>query len=195
MAPSSPFAGRRLVATLHWTLERLLEAAGIALLLTLTAVIVGGVAARTLGQSLAWYDELASVLLAWLTFYGAALAALKRHHMGFAGLVLALPALWRKVAFVAAELVVVGFFLVVAWTGTKVLPILAWDTMVSLPITMDVVQSAIPVGAALFIAAEVLSLPEAWGRITAGVDPETEVIHDAIDHARRELTPREETLR
>ena len=34
------------------------------------------------GQSLTWYDEVASHLLAWLTFYGAALASVKRAHIG-----------------------------------------------------------------------------------------------------------------
>ena len=41
--------------------------------------------------SLGWYDEGASIMLAWLTYYGAALAALKRAHIGFPGLVNAMP--------------------------------------------------------------------------------------------------------
>ena len=41
-----------------------------------------GVVFRTLGASLVWYDEVASVLLAWLTFYGSALASVKRAHIG-----------------------------------------------------------------------------------------------------------------
>jgi Tripartite ATP-independent periplasmic transporters, DctQ component len=39
------------------------------------------------GAALAWYDELASIGLVWLTFYGSALAALKGAHIGVAGLV------------------------------------------------------------------------------------------------------------
>ena len=30
---------------------------------------------RKAGASLTWYDEIASILLAWVTYYGAALAA------------------------------------------------------------------------------------------------------------------------
>ena len=44
----------------------------------MAAEVTLGVVFRALGHSLAWYDEVASVLLAWLTFYGAALASVRR---------------------------------------------------------------------------------------------------------------------
>ena len=43
-------------------------------------VVVLGVVFRWDGEALSWYDEVASVQLAWLTYYGASLAALKRAH-------------------------------------------------------------------------------------------------------------------
>ncbi|MDH3914421.1 MAG: TRAP transporter small permease subunit, partial [Rhodospirillales bacterium] len=108
---------------MHWlarakgAFERLLEAILIFLMIALTIVVVVAVVYRKAGASLAWYDEVASVMLAWITYYGAALAALKRGHIGFDGLVLALPLRWRLAAAVIAEVCVYAFFLLLAWTG------------------------------------------------------------------------------
>ena len=63
--------------------ERLLEAIVLVLVGALAVVVVMGVGFRKFGAALVWYDEVASILLAWLTYYGAALAALKRAHIGF----------------------------------------------------------------------------------------------------------------
>ena len=60
----------------------LLEWVVIALMVALAVEVTLGVVFRALGRSLVWYDEVASVLLAWLTFYGAALASVKRAHIG-----------------------------------------------------------------------------------------------------------------
>ena len=59
-------------------LQRALELAVVALMVALALVVVLGVVFRRFGAALVWYDEVASILLAWLTFYGAALAALPR---------------------------------------------------------------------------------------------------------------------
>ena len=69
---------------------RMLEAVVIFLMVALTAVVVFAVISRKAGASLSWYDEVASIQLAWLTYYGAALAAYKRAHIGFPGLLEAL---------------------------------------------------------------------------------------------------------
>ncbi len=154
-------------------LERLLEAILIFLMVALTVVVVVAVIYRKAGASLAWYDEVASVMLAWVTYYGAALAALKRRHIGFDGLVLALPARWQLAAVVVAELCVYAFFLLLAWTGWVVLRVLEGDTLVSLPeVSVQLTQSVIPIGAVLFLLCETLSLPAHWRRVRAGLSHE-----------------------
>ena len=45
----------------------------IALMVGLTTVVVAAVIYRKMGASLSWYDEIAGVLLAWITYSGAAL--------------------------------------------------------------------------------------------------------------------------
>jgi hypothetical protein len=53
------------------------------LMVSLTTLVIVAVIYRKAGASLSFYDEVASVVLAWITYYGAALAALRRKHIGF----------------------------------------------------------------------------------------------------------------
>ncbi|GHC23740.1 hypothetical protein GCM10010082_15100 [Kushneria pakistanensis] len=175
---------------LKTALERALEIFSVGLLLALTVVVLMGVFYRTLGWPLPWYDEVAAIGLCWLSFYGAALAALKRAHMGFSGLVKKMPVPLRATLFVFSEIIVIAFYAIIAWYGYLVLPVVGWDTMVSLPsVTMDVVQSVIPISAVLFIICELASMPQAWRNMRQNRDSEQEeidaAIHEAqVNHAR-----------
>src|SRR3989304_4568275 len=71
-----------MLARVRSAYEKLLEAVVIVLMTALAAEVTVGVIFRSAGRSLVWYDEVASILLAWLTFYGSALAAAKRAHIG-----------------------------------------------------------------------------------------------------------------
>lgn len=149
------------VTALRTRFERLLEAIVLVLVAALAVVVVMGVGFRKFGAALVWYDEVASILLAWLTYYGAALAALKRAHIGFPNLVRRLGRPWRIPVVVAGEAVVIAFFLVAAWAGWRVLVILEGSGMVSLPwVPTRLTQSVIPIGSLLFVVAQVMSLPE-----------------------------------
>lgn len=149
----------------------------ITLMITLTTVVVVAVIYRKMGASLSWYDEIASVLLAWVTYYGAALAALKRSHIGFDDVLLALPKKARAVAIIISEFLVLFFFVLLAWSGIAVLQILEGETLVSLTwVPISITQSIIPIGAVLFIAAELLSLPDYWRDVMAGRSVEHQVM-------------------
>jgi TRAP-type C4-dicarboxylate transport system permease small subunit len=154
-------------------LRVVLEAILIFLMVALTAVVIVAVIYRKAGASLAWYDEIASILLAWVTYYGAALAALNRGHIGFDGLILAFPRNIRMPLVVVAEAFVFGFFAILAWTGWQVVRVLQGDTLVSLPeISVQFTQSVIPIGAVLFIICEAVSLPGYWRQMRSGIDDE-----------------------
>jgi C4-dicarboxylate transporter, DctQ subunit len=141
--------------------ERLLEAIVVILIVALTTIVIAGFAFRYVGHSLVWYDETASIGLVWLTYYGSALAALKGAHIGVPGLVNALPPQARVVALIFAEACVFLFFIVLAVTGFEVLAVLGNDRMVSLDwVPLRFTQSAIPIGAILFLIAETLGLPD-----------------------------------
>ncbi len=160
------------MTTLRTRFERLLEAIVLVLVAALAVVVVMGVGFRKFGAALVWYDEVASILLAWLTYYGAALAALKRAHIGFPNLVRRLGQRWRLPVVVAGEAVVIAFFLIAAWAGWRVLVILEGSGMVSLPwVPTRLTQSVIPIGSVLFVIAQLLSLPEML-RAGGGASPE-----------------------
>ncbi|HEY5791158.1 MAG TPA: TRAP transporter small permease subunit [Gammaproteobacteria bacterium] len=147
-------------------------------MVALTCVVIVAVGFRIAGDSLSWYDEIAAIQLAWITYYGAALAALRRRHIGLDSVLLSLPLPARKVAVVIAEVIVIGFFGVMAYTGMQVLEVLAGDRLVSLTwVPVQLTQSVIPIGAALFILAELLSLPAYWRTVLAGISLEHPEIH------------------
>jgi TRAP-type C4-dicarboxylate transport system permease small subunit len=170
------------IAALRTGFERLLEAVVIVLVVALTALVIAGFASRYIGRPLVWYDELASIGLVWLTYYGSALAALKGAHIGVPGLVNAMPRAARFAAVAFAELCVFAFFIVLAITGVEVLVILGNDRMVSLPsVPLRITQSVIPVGAVLFIIAEALRLPRLVREARRGGLLDAETI-EAIAH-------------
>jgi TRAP-type C4-dicarboxylate transport system permease small subunit len=154
------------------SIERILQWITGALLVVLAVEVLAGIAFRAARRPLSWYDEVASVLLAWITYYGSALAALKRSHIAFPGLVNAMPRPGRFVALAIREMAVLGFFLVLAWQGISILQTLAGEALVTVEIPVTVTQSVIPIGAALFVVAELLNLPDrvAWaqGRSAVG---------------------------
>lgn len=161
-------------------LERILEAWMVIMVVVMTAIVVFAVIWRKAGASFIWYDEVAAILLAWITYYGAALAALKRAHIGFDGILLALPMRWRMIALVVAEAFVFLFFIVLAWTGWQVLGVLQGMRLISLPwVPVQLTQSVIPIGAVLFILCEALSLPDYVKLVRAGVS------HDELEVARQ----------
>jgi len=90
------------------SLEWILEWITIILMVGLTLIVIVAVLFRIFENSLSWYDEVAAIGLAWITYYGAALAALKRRHIGFDSVLLALPPVPRMIALIIAEVTVIG---------------------------------------------------------------------------------------
>ncbi|MEK9812476.1 MAG: TRAP transporter small permease [Bordetella sp.] len=146
--PQQGWSWRSLYArTLEWLV--------LVLMIVLFVEVTLGIVFRAIGQSLSWYDEVASVLLAWLTFYGSALASFKRAHIGCPELVDSFQPALRRIFTVIAQLLVIGFFGLLAYVGFQIMPILATDFMTSLPdVPMSLVQSVIPISACLILVSE-----------------------------------------
>jgi TRAP-type C4-dicarboxylate transport system permease small subunit len=141
--------------------DRLLEVIAVALIIGVTAIVVLGFTYRWAGQSLVWYDEVASISLAWLTYFASALAAMRGAHLGFSGLVNSLPAGLRVAATLFSSGVTIFLFVLMAWVGARLLPIIAGITLVSIPeVSQAAVMAAIPVASAMFVLAELLRLPK-----------------------------------
>jgi TRAP-type transport system small permease protein len=149
--------------------ERMLEWVVIVLMAILFVEVTVGVVYRTLGASLVWYDEVASILLAWLTFYGSALAAAKRAHIGCPEVIAMLAPGVRVAARVLADVLLVAFFVLLGWTGYAILGVLETDHLVSLPsVPVSWVQSVVPISCVLIVLAELLSLPLALAQARRG---------------------------
>ena len=140
--------------------ERALEWLTVFLMGLLAVEVTIGVIFRTAGYSLVWYDEVAAILLAWLTFYGSALASVKLAHIGCPEVMAMLP---RNIKFafrLLAEILTIGFFLLMGWEGYKVLAVLNTDYLITMPsIPVSWVQSVVPISAVLIVAAELITLP------------------------------------
>lgn len=157
---------RRTTATV---LEWILFIFCVVLLVGLFLVIIVAVFSRAFGESLAWYDEVASNGLAWLTFYGSAFAALKGAHLNFDAVFGALPRQARVCAFFLSKAITISFFGAMAYAGTYLLGVFGDETLTSLKwVPLALTQSALPVGAALFIIAELLLLPDGLREAQAG---------------------------
>jgi TRAP-type C4-dicarboxylate transport system permease small subunit len=137
------------------------------LLLVLMVILVSlGVFFRyVLGSSLPWYDEFASYLLVWLTFYGAVSAAYHGRHIGFDLMVdRLLPSSRRRVTIIA-ELFVLGFHVVLFYYGWILTQKMGNETAISLPwIKMAWVYSVMPIAGGLMLLISV----ERLGRLLFG---------------------------
>jgi TRAP-type C4-dicarboxylate transport system permease small subunit len=150
-------------------LDRLLQIILLALMLAITLIVVYAVIMRTAGRSPSWYDEIAAIILCWVTYFGSAYAALKRGHIGFEGLINVMPPPLRLAAVILGEVLVIVFFALLAWMGMRVLRVLEGDGLVSVPwIPLQLTHAIIPIGAVLFIAAQLLSFPDYLTQARAG---------------------------
>ena len=174
------------MSRLSRTIEFLLEWFLMFLMVLLTAIVVIAVIYLKLDASLSWYDEVASVVLAWITYYGGALAVLKRKHIGFDSVLLAIPMPLRLYAALFAEVVFLGFFILLAWAGWEVLMVLEGDNLVSLRwVPVQFTQSVIPIGAVLFIVCELLAAPAYLKLVMAGISAEHAEIEAEVEAEMR----------
>jgi TRAP-type C4-dicarboxylate transport system permease small subunit len=164
----------------------LLEAIVLVLMIALTILVIFGAAFRYLGSALTWYDEIASIGLVWLTYYGSALAALRGAHIGVPGFVNAMPPRLRVGVTLFAEAIVLLFFVLLAYYGTQVLIVLQGEHLITLPeVPTTLTQSVIPIGAILFLIAELLRLPDVLRAARGSGFVDTETL-EAISHGAPE---------
>ena len=124
------------------------------LLLVLMVLLVSlGVFYRyVLNASLSWYDEFASFLLVWLTFYGAVVASYRRRHIGFEIVVDRFTPSTRKIIELVAESCVLGFQAVLFYHGWQLMQRMGDETTVSLVwVRMRWIYSVLPITGGLML--------------------------------------------
>jgi len=158
-----------------------LEIVVIVLVVSLAVEVTLGIVFRALGKSLTWYDEVASVQLAWLTFYGSALASVRRAHISCPEVVEQASPATRRILGIVAQLLVIAFFALLGWVGGSILPIIASETLVSVPaVSMAVVQSVIPISCVLIVVAEFVYLIELLRSGSAPAAPPASALSDGL---------------
>jgi TRAP-type C4-dicarboxylate transport system permease small subunit len=129
---------RRFIDLIEWW-------AMLLLFLMVVLVCLGVFFRYVLGASLAWYDEFASYLLVWLTFYGAVVASYHGRHIAFEMVVDRFLRNTRRILEAVAELFVLGFQVVLFYYGWVLTQKMGDETAVSLVwVKMGWVYSVLP---------------------------------------------------
>jgi TRAP-type C4-dicarboxylate transport system permease small subunit len=143
---------RRFIDVVEWWATFLL-------VLMVVLVCLGVFFRYVLDASLAWYDEFASYLLVWLTFYGAVSASYHRRHIGFETFVARLMPVTRKRLEIVAEFLVMGFQIVLLYYGWLLTRKMGDETAVSLVwVKMGWVYSVLPISGGLMLLISVQRL-------------------------------------
>lgn len=124
------------------------------LLLVLMVVLVSlGVFFRyVLNSALAWYDEFASYLLVWLTFYGSVVASYRGRHITFELVVDRLPPQVGRMLRFLSESLVLGFQIVLFYYGWHLTRKMGDETAISLVwVKMGWVYSVLPITGGLML--------------------------------------------
>ncbi len=83
--------------------------------------------------------------------------------------------------YILGETLVIGFFAVTFWYGYVVLGVMDDEYLITLPfIPTILVQAIIPIGAALFIVAELLSIGDGWKKISPSERISTEQVSGLV---------------
>ena len=138
----------------------LIEWWSVLLLFLMVAVVCFGVFFRyALKASLVWYDESASYLLVWLTFYGAVVASYRRRHIGFEVVLNKFRPETRRIFDFISELFVLGFQVVLFYYGWQLMEKIGADTAISLPwVKMAWIYSVLPITGGLMLIISVMRL-------------------------------------
>jgi TRAP-type C4-dicarboxylate transport system permease small subunit len=159
---------KRLAELVEWWSALLLA-------LMVTVVFLGVFFRYALGSSLVWYDEFASYLLVWLTFYGSVAASYRRRHVRLDLLLERLGGGARRAVEFVAEAFVFGFQLVLFYYGAVLTDKLGDESSVSLDwVRMTWVYSVLPITGGMMLVisgAELLRIALGEKRVAGGDAP------------------------
>jgi TRAP-type C4-dicarboxylate transport system permease small subunit len=167
--------GPSVLSRLYRWLMALADVWAMLLLVGMVVIVTAGVFYRyVLNASLIWYDEFASYLLVWLSFYGAVVAAYHRRHIAFETIVEKFrPAVRRWVA-VGAELCVLVFQGILCYYGWVLMIAVRVETAASLEwVRMSWVYSVFPISGGLMVLISLVDL----ARVLRGEMPGKEGPH------------------
>lgn len=144
----------------------LLWASALSLALMMTILTWQVFSRYVLGNSPAWAEQTALLLMIWMTFLGTASGIAEGFHIRIVEGVVSLPLPWRQRAIQAANLLIVVAGLLILMLGGQLVAA-TWDNAVpTLPLTRGMVYLVIPMSGALmavFAAAKLIHGEEIAG--------------------------------
>ena len=153
---------------IHGTSRTLLLGSAMALALMMIILCWQVLARYLLGNSPAWAEQSALLLMIWMTFLGTASGIADGFHIRIAEGVTSLPPAWRSRVVAAANLLIILAGLIILWFGI-ILVAKTWNNAVpTLPISRGVVYIVIPVSGllmALFAAYHLTRGEETGGNL------------------------------
>jgi TRAP-type C4-dicarboxylate transport system permease small subunit len=137
-----------------------------ALMVAMVALVTLGVFFRyVVDASLSWYDEFASYLLVWLSFYGAVVATWRGRHISFDTLVERAGPRGRRVFQVVSEGGSLLFQVVLFAYGIVLVRAVGHETAVSIQaVPMGLIYSVLPISGGLMLLVTLVRL----GRLLGG---------------------------
>jgi TRAP-type C4-dicarboxylate transport system permease small subunit len=145
---------RRFVHLVEWW-------AVILLVLMVTVVSLGVFFRYVLESALVWYDEFASYLLVWLTFYGAVVASYRQRHISFELVVDRFEDRARKTIDIVGECCVLSFQFVLLYYGWQLTQKMGDETAISLVwVKMSWIYSVLPITGGLMLLISLARLAE-----------------------------------
>ncbi len=128
-------------------MDRTLETLLFVTLASMVSVVGINVFCRfILNFSLSWGDELAQVLMVWMTFLGAAVGMRDRSHYAFDYLVKSLPDNVKKFFVLLSEVITIAMTLGLLYWSAQVTILIRHWVMPAMGISRSLVYGACPVG-------------------------------------------------
>jgi len=145
------------------TLDRLLDYLVFLILLAMAASMILNVFCRFVLQfSLSWADELAQILLVWLTFLGAAIGVREKAHYAFEYLTGRLSDRRRRYFLLLSHvLTTLAILVLLYWSGQVAWGIRHW-IMPATEISRAWVYGACPAGAILMLLYSTANIVTVW---------------------------------
>lgn len=139
-------------------IERALDSLNAFLLAVMVLTLSYQVFGRyVLSHAPSWGEELARMLLAWMTMFAAASALRGGHHISVTTLLLAVPPKAQQALMVVRDLCVLATAVVLAWSGYDFAAMNASQESSGMEISMAVPYAALVVGAVLIVVQLALS--------------------------------------
>jgi TRAP-type transport system small permease protein len=115
-----------------------------------------------LESGLVWADEIPGYFLVWIAFLGAYLAVRSRGHISFDMLMDKLPERPRRLAAVAVNLLVIGFFCLLLVLSVKMISIVGDTEIETAEIPQGVFMAVLPIACVALIAGLAADAVKRW---------------------------------